>query len=54
MTVLEALTLEMEELGLDSADGINICELIDRHNIETLPDHQLLQNAYHLIKKEQR
>lgn len=34
MTLLEAITLEMKELGLDSADGINICELIDRHNIE--------------------
>ena len=37
MTVLEAILLEMEErdrLGLDNATGINICELIDRHNIE--------------------
>ena len=34
MTVLEAITLEMEELGLDSANGINVCELIDRHNIK--------------------
>ena len=34
MTVLEAISLEMERLGLDSADGINVLELIDRHNIE--------------------
>ena len=34
MTVLEAISLEMERLGLDSANGINVLELIDRHNIE--------------------
>ena len=37
MTLLEALLLEMETQGLDSANGINVCELIDRHNIEVAP-----------------
>ena len=34
MTILEAIQLEIETQGLDSANGINILELIDRHNIE--------------------
>jgi len=33
MTLIEAILLEMKTKGLDSADGINVCELIDRHNI---------------------
>tara|TARA_R100001244_G_scaffold118668_1_gene88358 strand:+ start:432 stop:611 length:180 start_codon:yes stop_codon:yes gene_type:complete len=37
MTLLEAILLEMETKGLDTANGINICELIDRHNIEVAP-----------------
>ena len=34
MTVLEAILEEMDRLGLDNATGINVCELIDRHDIE--------------------
>jgi hypothetical protein len=34
MTLLEAISLEMERLDLNSANGINVCELIDQHNIE--------------------
>ena len=34
MTVLEAILEEMDRLGVDNATGINICELIDRHNVE--------------------
>jgi hypothetical protein len=34
MTILEAIQLEIETQDLDSADGINVLELIDRHNIE--------------------
>lgn len=46
MTVLEAISLEMERLGLNNATGINVCELIDRHNIEVYPDYQLLVDAW--------
>ena len=51
MNLLEAIILEMNELGLETADGINVCELVDRHNIKLLPDHQLLQDAWKEIKK---
>ena len=34
MTVLEAILEEMDRLGLDNATGINVCELIDRYDIE--------------------
>jgi hypothetical protein len=37
MTLLEAILEEMDRLGLDNATGINVCELIDRHNIEVAP-----------------
>ena len=46
MTVLEAILLEMEEKGLDSANGINICELIDRNNIEVDAPYQGLVNSW--------
>jgi len=45
MTVLEAITEEMERLGLENATGINICELIDRHNIEVHEQGQALVNS---------
>ena len=51
MNLLEAIILEMNELGLETADGINVCELAERHNIKLLPDHQLLQDAWKEIKK---
>tara|TARA_Y100000310_G_scaffold302782_1_gene340518 strand:- start:858 stop:1022 length:165 start_codon:yes stop_codon:yes gene_type:complete len=34
MNLLQAVLLEMERLDLDSADGINVLELIDRYNLE--------------------
>ena len=37
MTLLEAILLEMKTKGLDTANGINICELIYRHNIKVAP-----------------
>jgi len=46
MTVLEAILLEMEEKGLDSANGINICELIDRNDIDVLPQVAGLVNSW--------
>ena len=46
MTVLEAILLEMEEKGLDTANGINICEVIDKHNVEVLPQVQGLVNSW--------
>ena len=46
MTVLEAILDEMDRLGLDSANGINVCELIDRHDIEVLPQVEGLVNFW--------
>ena len=46
MTVLEAILEEMDRLGLDSANGINICELIDRHEIEVTEPYQGLVNSW--------
>ena len=53
MTVLEAILLEMEEKGLDSANGINICELIDRHDIEVHEEVAGLVNSWREHKKKQ-
>ena len=46
MTVLEAILEEMERLDLDNATGINICELIDRHDIDVLPQVAGLVNSW--------
>tara|TARA_Y100000034_G_C6778947_1_gene347966 strand:+ start:349 stop:510 length:162 start_codon:yes stop_codon:yes gene_type:complete len=46
MTVLDAILEEMDRLGLDNATGINICELIDRHNIEVEDPYQGLVNSW--------
>jgi len=46
MTVLEAIVQEMDRLGLDSATGINVCELIDRHDIDVLPQVAGLVNSW--------
>ena len=54
MTVLEAILLEMEEKGLDTANGINICEVIDRHNIEVDPTYQGLVNSWKEHKKNEK
>ena len=54
MTVLEALLLEMEEKGLETANGINICELIDRHNIEVHEEVTGLVNSWREIKKNEK
>ena len=54
MTVLEAILLEMEEKGLDSANGINICELIDRHDIEVHEEVVGLVNSWREHKKNSK
>ena len=46
MTVLEAILLEMEEKGLKSANGINICEVIDKHSLEVLPQVEGLVDSW--------
>ena len=46
MTVLEAIHEEMDRLGLDSANGINICELIDRHDIDVTDQVAGLVNSW--------
>ena len=54
MTVLEAILLEMEEKGLDSANGINICELIDRHDIEVHEEVVGLVNSWREHNKNEK
>ena len=54
MTVLEAILLEMEEKGLDSANGINICEVIDKNNIEVEDTYQALVNSWKEDKKNKK
>ena len=54
MTVLEAILLEMEKKGLDTANGINICEVIDKHNVEVLPQVQGLVNSWKDHKKNKK
>ena len=54
MTVLEAILLEMEEKGLESANGINICELIDRHHIEVHEEVSGLVNSWREHNKNKK
>jgi hypothetical protein len=54
MTVLEAILEEMDRLGLDNATGINICELIDRHNIEVHEEVVGLVNSWREHNKNEK
>jgi len=54
MTVLEAILLEMEEKGLDTANGINICEVIDKNNIEVEDTYQALVNSWKEHQKNKK
>ena len=54
MTVLEAILEERDRLGLDNATGINICELIDRQNIEVHEEVTGLVNSWREIKKNEK
>jgi hypothetical protein len=46
MTVLEAIIEEMDRLGLENATGINVCELIDKNDIDVLPQVAGLVNSW--------
>ena len=46
MTVLEAILKHMEDNNLDSANGINVCQLIIDNNIDVGEDVQLLVDSY--------
>ena len=54
MTVMEAILEEMDRLGLDNATGINICELIDRHNIEVHEEVTGLVNSWREHTKNEK
>ena len=54
MTILEAIKLEMEAKGMKNATGINICELIDKHNIEVLPPVEDFMDIWREIKKNEK
>ena len=54
MTVLEAILEEMDRLGLDNATGINICDLIDRHNIEVHEEVTGLVNSWREHNKNEK
>ena len=53
MTVLEAILAEMDRLGLDNATGINVCELIDRNDIEVHEQVAGLVNSWKEHNNEQ-
>ena len=53
MTVLEAILEEMDRLGLDNATGINLCELIDRHDIEVHDQVAGLVNSWRDAQNEE-
>ena len=53
MTVLEAILAEMDRLGLDNATGINLCELIDRNDIEVHEQVAGLVNSWKEHNNEQ-
>jgi len=53
MTVLEAILEEMDRLGLDNATGINVCELIDRHDIEVHEQVAGLVNSWKEHNKDE-
>jgi hypothetical protein len=53
MTVIDAIIEEIERLGLDNATGINLCELIDRHDIEVHEQVAGLVNSWREQQNEE-
>tara|TARA_R110000824_G_C14945728_1_gene650360 strand:- start:24 stop:188 length:165 start_codon:yes stop_codon:yes gene_type:complete len=54
MTVLDAIIKHMEDNNLDTANGINICQLIDDHDIDVLPQVAGLVNSWRDMKKDDK
>ena len=52
MTLLDTILKHMDDNGLDSADGINICQLIIDEDIEVLDCYKDLIHSYKDMKKE--
>ena len=52
MTVLEAITKHMEDNNLDTANGINICQLIIDNDIAVGEQVELLVESYRRHKEE--
>ena len=52
MTLLDTILKHMDDNGLDSADGINICQLIIDNDVEVLDCYKDLIHSYKDMKKE--
>ena len=52
MTLLDTILKHMDDNGLDSADGINICQLIIDEDVEVLDCYKDLIHSYKDMKKE--
>ena len=54
MDVLDAILKHMKDNNLDTANGINICQLIDKHDIDVLPQVAGLVNSWRDMKKDDK
>ena len=52
MTVLEAIIKHMEDNNLDTANGINICQLIIDNDIDVGEQVELLVDSYKRHKED--
>jgi len=51
MTLLDTIIKHMEDNGLESANGINICQLIIDEDVEVLDCYKDLIHSYKDMKK---
>ena len=51
MTLLDTIIKHMDENGLESANGINICQLIIDEDVEVLDCYKDLIHSYKDMKK---
>ena len=51
MTLLDTIIKHMEDNGLESANGINLCQLIIDENVEVLDCYKDLIHSYKDMKK---
>ena len=52
MTLLDTIIKHMEDNGLESANGINICQLIIDNDVEVLDCYKDLIHSYKDMKKD--
>ena len=52
MTLLDTILKHMDDNGLESANGINLCQLIIDENVEVLDCYKELIHSYKNRKKD--